>query len=96
MARRAKGFRRRTRDKLRKSPNEKNTVNRFLEQFSEGERVLIKIEPSSHKAMPHPRFKGKSGVVRGKRGSSYIVEIKDGGLNKDIITTPEHLRHINK
>lgn len=96
MARRAKGFRRRTRDKLRKSPKEKNTVNRFLEEFSEGERVLIKIEPSSHKAMPHPRFKGKSGVVRGKRGSSYIVEIKDGGLNKDIITTPEHLRHINK
>ncbi len=93
---RTKGFRRRTRDKLKKSPKEKTTVNQFLEEFSEGERVLIKIEPSSHKAMPHPRFKGRSGIVKGKRGRAYLVEIKDGGLRKTIITTSEHLRHLNK
>ena len=96
MAKRAAGFRRRTRNKLRKSPKDKITVNQFLEQFSEGEKVLIKIEPASHKAMPHPRFKGKNGLVTGKRGRSYLVEIRDGGLKKTIITTPEHLRHINK
>ena len=93
---RTKGLRRRTRDKLKKSPREKITVNQFLEEFSEGEKVLIKIEPSSHRAMPHPRFKGKSGIVRGKRGRAYLVEVKDGGLKKTIITTSEHLRHINK
>ena len=96
MAKRTHGFRRRTRNKLRKPYGEKNTVNQFLEEFKEGETVVLKIEPSSHKAMPHPRFKGKNGVVKGKRGKSYIVEIKDGGLTKTIITKPEHIRHINK
>ena len=96
MAKGTKGFRRRTRDKMKKSPRDKNTVNMFLEEFSKGENVLIKIEPSSHRAMPHPRFKGRNGVVTGKRGKSYLVEIRDGGLKKTIITTSEHLRHINK
>ena len=96
MAKRTKGFRRRTRDKMRKPIREKTTVNQFLEDFSKGEVVTIKIDPSSHRSMPHPRFKGKSGVVAGRRGDSYLVEIRDGGIKKTIISTPEHLRHINK
>ena len=96
MAKGTKGPRKRTRNKMKKPLRDKTTVNQFLEQFSEGERVLIKIEPSSHRSMPHPRFKGKGGVVTGKRGGSYVVEIRDGGLKKTIITTSEHLRHINK
>ena len=96
MAKRTKGPRRRTRKKLRKSPREKTTVNRFLEEFGPGENVLIKIEPSSHRALPHPRFKGKAGIVTGRKGRSYMVEVKDGGLKKTIITAPEHLRHLNK
>ena len=96
MGRRAHGFRRRTRNKLRKSPGDKNTVNQFLEEFDDGENVVLKIEPSSHKAMPHPRFKGKIGIVTGMRGRSYLVEIKDGGMKKTIITKSEHLRHLNK
>ncbi|UCG95943.1 MAG: 50S ribosomal protein L21e [archaeon] len=96
MAKRTKGFRRRTRNKMKKSPRDKGTVNQFLEDFNEGEKVLIRIDPSSHRAMPHPRFKGRSGVVTGKRGRSYLVEIRDGSLKKTLITTSEHLRHINK
>ncbi len=96
MAKSTKGSRRRTRSKMKKRFREKTTVNQFLEEFSEGEKVLIKIEPSSHRAMPHPRYKGKSGVIKGKRGNSYMVEISDGRLNKLILATPEHLRHLNK
>jgi len=96
MVKRTKGFRRRTRDKMKKLSREKNTVNQFLEEFSIGENVLIKIEPSSHRAVPHPRFKGRSGVIMGKRGRSYLVEVEDGSLKKTVIATSEHLRHLNK
>jgi len=94
MAKKTRGNRRRTRNKLRKGTNDKNTVNQFLEEFKEGERVLIRIEPSSHKGMPHPNFKGKSGKIVGKRGNAYIVELKDGKKEKSIITFPEHLKHL--
>ncbi len=93
---RGKGFRRSTRNKMKRPFKEKNTVNEFLEKFSEGDKVLIKINPSSHRALPHPRFKGRCGVVKGIRGKSYLVELKDGSIRKTIITKSEHLRHINK
>ncbi|MCD6477903.1 MAG: 50S ribosomal protein L21e [Candidatus Aenigmarchaeota archaeon] len=93
MVRKTKGFRSGTRNKLRKKGKKKVTVNQFLEEFKEGERVLIKIEPSSHKGMPHPKFKGKYGTVIERRGRAYIVEIKDGKVKKDIIANPEHLKH---
>ena len=92
MATRSKGFRKKTKKKLRKSPRDKTTTNQYLREFLVGDKVLIMIEPSSHKAMPHPRFKGKSGVVKDKRGKSYVIEVRDGGLKKTVISTPEHLR----
>mgnify|MGYP000613181517 CR=1 FL=1 len=92
MVKKTKGPRRRTRKKLKKGPKDKTTVNQFLEEFKEGERVLIKIEPSSHKGMPHPKFKGKSGKIVGKRGRAYIVEVEDGKVIKEVIAYPEHLR----
>ncbi|MCD6367890.1 MAG: 50S ribosomal protein L21e [Candidatus Aenigmarchaeota archaeon] len=94
MVKKTKGPRRRTRKKLKKGPKDKVTVNRFLEEFKEGEKVLIKIEPSSHKGMPNPKFKGKTGKVVGKRGRAYIIEVKDGNLMKEIVAYPEHLRPV--
>lgn len=94
MVKKTRGPRRRTRKKLKKGPRDKVTANQFLEEFKEGERVMIKIEPSSHRGMPNPRFKGKSGEIVGKRGRAYIVKLKDGKKEKSIITLPEHLRRI--
>jgi len=53
---------------------------------------VIIPEPSSHKGMPSPRFKGKIGKIIEKRGKSYIVEIIDGKKKKRIISNPEHLK----
>jgi large subunit ribosomal protein L21e len=44
--------------------------------------------------MPFPRFKGIAGKVIGKRGKSYLVEIKDGKKIKQVISRPEHLKAI--
>ena len=68
------------------------TITKFLKQFKEGQHVVILQEPSSHKGMPHPRYKGTSGYITGIRGKSYIVQIQDRNKPKKIISRPEHLK----
>jgi large subunit ribosomal protein L21e len=94
MAKRSKGFRKKTRGKLRQKSGYRPPITRFLEEFTVGQRVVIFHEPSSQKGMPFPRFKGIAGKVIGKRGKSYLVEIKDGKKIKQVISRPEHLKAI--
>jgi len=91
--RKRKGKRRKTRDKLSKSPRERGKVplRKFLQEFNIGEYVHIKIEPSVHMGMPHPRYHGRTGIVVGKRGRCYEVVISDGGKYKMLIVHPAHL-----
>jgi len=79
------------RKKLTKERGEGVTVSRAMGEFLEGERVILRIEPSVQKGRPHPRYQGRVGVVRGKRGRAYEVEITDGGKIKKVIILPEHL-----
>lgn len=96
MVQRIGGFRRKTRSKLKKPEGEKGKVaiSRFFNKFEEGESVVLKIEPSVHAGMPYPRFQGKSGVVVGKQGECIKVLIKDGSMEKMIISHPVHLLKI--
>ena len=96
MVQRIGGFRRKTRSKLKKPEGEKGKVaiSRFFNTFEEGESVVLKIEPSVHAGMPYPRFQGKSGVVVGKQGECIKVLIKDGSMEKMIISHPVHLLKI--
>jgi len=87
------GFRFKSGRKLKKKVREKGLrLRKFLQEFEIGQRVLIDIEPSSQKGMPHPRYQGRSGIVIGKRGRAYLVQIKDGSILKTLISRPEHLR----
>jgi len=88
----SKGLRRKTRKKLKRQPRYRPTITKFLQEFSLGDKVVIDQEPSSHKGMPHSRYKGKVGVVIGKRGKSYIISLRVGGKEKKIISRPEHLK----
>jgi len=94
MVRKSRGFRQSTRKKLRQKPSYRPAITKFLQEFKEGQGVVIALEPSSHKGMPHPRFKGKVGKIVGKRGNSYIVELFDGGSSKKVISRPEHLNAV--
>ncbi|MCD6522247.1 MAG: 50S ribosomal protein L21e [Candidatus Diapherotrites archaeon] len=82
--------------KLKKSHREKGlrAINRYLKTFEKGERVSIAIDSSENSGMPHPRFQGRSGVVKGKQGSAYLVEIRDGGKQKVLLVSPVHLKPI--
>ncbi|MBA7624536.1 hypothetical protein ES703_31945 [subsurface metagenome] len=57
-------------------------------------KVTIILDPSVVKGQPHPRYHGRVGVVKERRGRAYVVEIRDGGSIKKVISRPEHLRSV--
>jgi len=79
---------------MRKKPRQRGKLglSRILRQYKPGDRVVIKIEPSVHKGMPHKRYHGRTGVVVGKRGRGIVVEVTLGKAVKNLIIRPEHLR----
>ena len=92
MVRGTKGFRSATRRKLKKSVREKFKPEDYVKEFKPGERVLVKIESASHRGMPHPIFKSSVGLVKGKRGRSFVVEVRSGKSLKTITARSEHLK----
>ncbi len=89
----SKGYRRRTRSLLRKKARDKGKIglSKILREYNLGDRVVVKLDPSVHKGMPHRRFHGRIGVVKNKRGQAYMVSVTQGKAYKDIIVRPEHL-----
>jgi len=94
MGRRAKGFKRKTRSLLTKKPRERGKIGltKVLREYAAGEKVVVKVNPSVHKGMPHRRFQGKVGTIVEKRGKSYVVNVTQGEAEKEIIVLPEHLQ----
>lgn len=94
MVQRIGGFRRKTRFKLKKEQRNKGklSLTNYFREFKEGDRVKLMADPTVQKGMFHPRFYGKRGLVKGKRGNSYIVQITDGGKDKSLIVHPVHLK----
>ncbi len=88
----SRGPRASTRRKLSKRFGEKFTITPYLQEFKPEERVIIKIDPASHKGMPHHRFKGLVGVVREQRGDAFVLDVKIGNATKTVISRPEHLK----
>jgi len=72
----------------------KFSLKEYFKMFNTGDKVVLKAEPSIHKGMYHPRFLGKMGVIKGKKGSCYEVAIKDIGKEKTLIVHPIHLRRL--
>lgn len=91
--RKSKGYRSKMRRLLRKSPRERGKIrlSKLLHEYQPGNSVVIKIDPSVQKGMPHRRYHGKVGKVVGMRGKSYIVSVTQGDAVKEIIVRPEHL-----
>jgi large subunit ribosomal protein L21e len=90
---RSKGFRSRTRRLLKRKPREggKTGLSKILHEYRPGDKVVVKIDPSVHKSMPHRRYHGRVGVIVNKRGRAYVVDVTQGNAVKEVITRPEHL-----
>ncbi len=94
MVKRIGGLRRKTRYKFRKGRNAKGkiSITKYFQSFNNGDRVYFGVEPSVQRGMYHPRFIGKSGIVKGKRGKCYEVTLNDLGKEKTLISHPVHLK----
>jgi large subunit ribosomal protein L21e len=91
--RKSKGYRAGTRRLLKKKPRERGKIklSKLLHEYQLGTQVVIKIDPSVHKGMPHRRYHGKVGTVIERKGRSYVLSVTQGEATKEIIVRPEHL-----
>ena len=89
----SKGYRSGTRRLLKKDHKERGKIrmSKLLQEYQPGNRVVVRIDPSIQKGMPHRRFHGKTGTVTEKRGRSYVVTVSQGNAVKEIIVRPEHI-----
>ncbi len=91
------GFRKKTRHKLRKSIRQRGKISlrRYLQEFQVGDVVSLNAEPGVQSGMYFPSYHGKKGKFAGKRGTNYIVALRDGSLTKKIIVHPVHLHRVS-
>lgn len=89
----SRGYRSGTRRLFKKEARErgKMKLSKLLYEYQPKSRVVIKIDSSVHKGMPHRRYHGKVGTVIERRGRSYVVSVTQGDSVKEIIVRPEHL-----
>lgn len=96
MVNRSKGFRSKTRSKLRQHPRARGNPppTHSLRTYPVGTSVAITINPAIHRGMPHPRFQGLTGKVVDTRGNAFVISLLSKNKRKTIIARPEHLRLI--
>jgi large subunit ribosomal protein L21e len=89
----SKGYYTGARRLLTKKPREKGRpkIGKLLIEYETGSQVIIKMDSSVQKSLPHKRFHGKIGKVVEKRGRGYMVSVSDGNAIKNIIVRSEHL-----
>ncbi len=94
MVKRVGGFRRKTRDKLKKDNREKGKISltNYFQKFEKGDKISLLAEPAIQKGMYFPRFHGKVGIIQSKKGDCYQIAIKDGNKGKMLIVHPVHLK----
>ncbi|MFP3132691.1 MAG: 50S ribosomal protein L21 [Thaumarchaeota archaeon] len=84
-----KGYRRKTRKLL--TIESKRGLSYLLNEFKNGDKVVIKIDPSQPKGMPHRRFQGRVGKIIEVRKRSLVVEVQVGNKKKILYTRLEHV-----
>ncbi len=89
----SKGFRTGTRQISKKATREKGRpkISKLLQEYPAGSQVIIKIDSSMQKSLPHQRYHGKIGTILNKRGRGYVVSVPQGDAVKEIIVRSEHL-----
>ncbi len=89
MVRASKGaFNRRTRKLKGKSVV---SVAQLVRTFNVGDKVIIDPK-AKFIGMPHLRYASRHGVIKEKRGKSYMVEVGDFNKKKSIICGSVHLK----
>ncbi len=83
------GARRRTRSLLKSSA--KRGLSNLLVEFAPKDKVVVKIDPTQVKGMPHRRFNGLVGTVSEVGRRAVTVEVPVGNKVKTLIARKEHI-----
>jgi len=68
-------------------------LSRYFQRLKKDDSVAIQREISVVSNFPK-RLQGRTGIVTGRRGKSYIVKIKDHNFEKEHIINAIHLKKI--
>ncbi|MFA5992317.1 MAG: 50S ribosomal protein L21e [Candidatus Pacearchaeota archaeon] len=69
-------------------------LSEYFKELSPGDKVALVKEPSVTQVGFHKRMQGRTGVVEGKRGRSYVVKVKDLNMEKTVVVPAIHLKKI--
>jgi large subunit ribosomal protein L21e len=86
---RSHGYRRRTRSLLRK--RESRGLSHILTDYAPDQKVVIKIDSTQVKGMPHRRFNGLVGVVKETGRRAVVIDVQVGDKKKTVISRKEHI-----
>ena len=87
---RSHGFKHKSRSVMTKSAP--RGVSFLLREYSVGDRALIIIDPTKHKALPHRRYHGKVGTITEVGRRVVTVDVKLGEKTKTLITRLDHIK----
>jgi len=79
----------------RKSIRERGKLrlSEYFKELKKGDRVAIVRELSENPKFPH-QIQGRSGVIAGRRGRAYIVQMMDFNEEKTHIIPAVHLKKL--
>lgn len=63
----------------------------MLRRYSTDDRVVVRINPTEVKGMPHRRFNGLVGVVKEVGRRTITIEVPVGNKAKTLIARKEHV-----
>jgi len=66
------------------------SVAKYMTEFNLGDKVVI-TPRAKNIGLPHLRYANRHGIVMEKRGTSYVVEVKDLKTKKLVVVSPIHL-----
>jgi large subunit ribosomal protein L21e len=64
----------------------------FLHEYKVDDRVVVDIDPSQVKGMPHRRYQGLVGTVEEVRRRSLVIKVPVGSKVKKVMTRLEHVK----
>ncbi len=83
----------RTRHLARHHKPSKLSITKQIKNFGVGDKVVI-VPKGNFRDIPHPRYRGRVGTVKEKRGSAYVVEVMVSRRTRRSIIVPQ--RHLER
>ena len=67
-------------------------MSRFMREYKVDDKVVIQLDPSQQKGMPHRRFHGMVGTIEKVHMRSLVLTLMMGSKPKKVITRLEHVK----